>query len=373
MRDSIGTWMYRHPAAVYVCIILLQFVKNGVKIQPNFDVAITKIALNPFQSFDDLPLGAQYVTSSWFMPALLYFLRVSSETAMLWIHGAAAIGFFLVTYLNVRRFVPEASRLPAVVILGLLPSTASAFNWLGYDTIVLLLTSLLIAASHSFVLSLLFAVALGMQHFEIGLVSLLSWLFVSRCAPPEALLRKPRFFVSTAIGLAAGRLIVGLILASDEMSLRSNRLSIAQQLYRKALADFAVAPMAVLWSIFGVTSIYLAITFFSRNQFSYWIVPGAIIPWIAAGATLDSSRVGAVSVTLAVMGIVFASPSALLTVTQRFIFVMIALFLLIPRVWMWEGSYEPSCFTANVHALISQFRPKEPLIQSDCRLYWTNS
>jgi hypothetical protein len=358
---------------VYTSIILLQFVKHGFQLQPNFDVAVTKIALNPFQSFTDLPPGAQYVTSSWFMPAVLYFLRVSSETAMIWFHIAVALGYYVVTYLNVKRFVPDDSRLTAIVIIGLLPSTASAFNWLGYDTVILLLISLLIAASHSLILSFFVAIALGMQHFEIAVVSMLCWLIVSRGIATQSHLRTITFIVAAGLGLAMGRITVAVILASDTSASTSDRLDIAQQIYRKALANFAVAPMAVLWSTIGVTSIYLIITLASRKVTPLWILSGIIIPWIAAGTTLDSSRVGAVSVTLAIMATVFSSPHTLRAVPRYALFTMVVLFLIIPRVWIWEGAYEPSCFTANVHALISQFRPNGLLIESDCRLFWTDS
>lgn len=351
---------------------MLQFIKNGLMIQPNFDLAVTKIALNPFQSFSDYPSGARYVTSSWFMPAVLYFMRVSSQTAMIWIHVVAAVGYYVVTHLNIKRFVPEGSRLAAVVVLGLLPSTASAFNWLGYDTVVLLLTSLLISVSSSFFLSLIVSVALGMQHFEIAAVSLLCWFTVSRGLSRDSHLCRLKFFVAVGFGLILGRFIVGMILASDSASSEYDRLDIAQDLYRRALAHFVLTPGAVLWSIIGVTSLYIVRTVANRIVSPLWIVAGFAIPLIISGTTLDSSRVGAVSVTLAVTAMVFSSPQTLQTVSRGSLIAMLGLFLLVPRVWIWEGSYIPSCFAANIQSVMSQFSSVSPLVESDCRLFWND-
>lgn len=371
--NSIGAWMYRHPATVYVCIILLQVIKNGFMLQPNFDVAVTKIALSPFQSFDEYPPGARYVTSSWLMPALLYFLRVSSETVMIWLHVAAAFGYYVVTFLNIKRFVPEDSRLTAVVILGLLPSTASAFNWLGYDTVVLLLISLLIASSSSIALSFTVAVALGMQHFEIATVSLVCWFTVSRGILGTFRLRKLTFFCAVGLGLLVGRVVVGIILTGNQASAEMDRWDIGRQLYRRALADFALTPVAVLWSVLGLSGIYLSAMMFKRIHSPMWLVVGFSIPWIVAGSTLDSSRVGAVSVTLAVMAAVMSSPQTLQRIGTGSLLATIGLFLLVPRVWIWEGNYVPSCFAANVQSVVSRFTTISPLTESDCRLFWRDS
>lgn len=372
LGERIHSLSMRHCGIVYLFFISIQYLKNGYLLQPNFDIAISTLARDPFQTFESLPSGARYVTTSWLMPFLLNSARITSESMMVAAHWLAALLYLTVCYLIIRRISDLSVRLSAVVLLGVSPIIPASFNWLGYDTVTLLLLSLTVYFATHPPAVLAIATLLGMQHFEIGLTAALAWLLASRTLPESHTLRRSFYHLSMIIGLIAGRLLLIVVFAANGASMEGSRIEIARDLYRRAAAAFLSAPFSLLWSIFGVG--WFAIIFgVSKGALRIrWYIPALSLLFLVSGLTLDASRVAIVSSSLVVLGGVVLNEDLLAKIDRRFLYWSTITFLLVPRVWIWEGNFTGSCTPENVGKIFSSLFNHFGFVAQDCRVYWVS-
>jgi len=360
----------RHCGFVYVLFVAAQYLKSGYQLQPNFDVAVATLARDPFQSFESLPAGAHYVTTSWLMPFILHTIRIESEAMMVAAHWAVALMYLTVCYLLVRRIADCSVRLTAVVILGASPIIPASFNWLGYDTVTLLLIATIAYFARHRVAVFAIALLLGMQHFEIGTTAAVAWILVSRSLPESNLMRRISFHTSMVLGLLVGRLILILVFAANGASMEGSRIDTARELVGRATAGFLSAPFSLLWSIFGVGWFVIALGA-SKGVLNLRSAIAGLVTLVAiSGMTLDASRVGIVSSSLVVLGGIALNPELLTKIDRRFLGWLVVAFLIVPRVWIWDGNHTGPCTPENMGQVFAWLLRRIGFLAQDCRLYW---
>lgn len=364
----------RRPVVLFVTLAVCQLIKAGYQLQPNFDLAVTAMAQDPFTPFSTLPSGARYVTTSWFAPALMHFIGITSEFSLIVVHLVAAVAFLVSAYWCITKYVPTELHVRAVALLGIAPFVPASFNWLGYDTIALLLLTQLFVNSSRLWLLLPIAVALGMQHFEIGLVSTMAWLVGSRATQRQLPFARLRFFAVSLFGLVTGRLIVQYVAVSSGGSLAGDdRLGEAGRLLNRSLAGFLSEPLATTWSVYGALWIALIIAFERLEVRRVAIVAATLLPVAVSAATIDSSRVGILGASSVILGGVILNPAVLRVIGGRLLIVILLVFLLVPRVWIWDGTPRNSCFSENIAVIVDRTIGIDRFIATDCRIYYTNS
>lgn len=367
----IFNWCERHPLHFYGILIALQVVKNGVLLQPNFDLAVVAIARDPFQSFADFPDGARYVTTSFFMPLLLHTLGIESAGLMVAMHVIAAGSFLAVIYLCTRTLADASARMAALTFLGASPVIPASFNWLGYDTITLLLLALMVLAAGRLSVVFVLSILLGSQHFEIGLTALVAWGVASIAVPKKHPICRPRFVMVSLLGTVLGRISVALIHAMNKAPLQNDRIGTATNLYRRAVSAFVSEPFSLLWSILGIGWFALAVLLIKSKSYQRLaILASVVFLWLIAGSTLDASRVGIVSSFLLLFGLIVHNEDVLKSLRHKDILIALLVFILIPRIWIWEGNYTGSCLSENIAQFILPRFESPTWLAADCRLYW---
>ena len=367
---QVVAFAQRHTLVVFTCLVTAQLVKNGYQIQPNFDLAVTALAVDPITPFSTLPSGARYVTTSWFTPAFMHLLGITSESWLIGVHWTAAVGFLGSVFLCIRKYVSPDLQGRSAVVLGIAPFIAASFNWLGYDTVALLfMAQMLLHASRAW-LVLPISVALGMQHFEIGISSTLGLLVAARLVEERTPYVRPKFFLISIAGLIIGRLVVQVVAVSSGGSLSGDdRIGEAQRLLTRSLAGFLSEPLATSWSVYGALWIFLLI-FLARQTQHRWRLAGAIVLPIAIGSiTIDSSRVGILGASMFILGGIALNPTFLRKISQSLLLTVLLVFVVVPRVWVWDGTPRGSCFSANVAAIVDNGISLDRFTLADCRIY----
>ena len=304
----------------------------------------------------------------------MHVLGITSESVMIALHVLAAIAFMAVSYVVIRLNVPEKHRLAAVVILAIPPMIPASFNWIGYDSVTLLLLAVLVLAFRVPLIVGFVGVLIGMQHFEIGFVALICWGLASFGVDDGHPVRKRSSIVLGLIGMIGGRLFVVGVALSQGVPPENERYSAAARLYRRAFVTFISAPGLLLWSLFGVLWIVVIAGYAKSTWTRRWSTSAVVLLIAVATTILDSTRVGVVTASLLVFGLlvlnvkhleVFSSP--------RFIAAILLVFVLVPRIWLWEGVNQTPCTASNVWNVVDTFVDNDNLIAADCRLYWLDS
>jgi hypothetical protein len=325
--------------ASFVVTVLAIFVaKVGVTPIPNFDVAIVGLTGNPLVAPLGGDPGASYLMSNWLGPAVLHVLGVMSERALFVVYAGLSLVFVLLVARLLWRSMDERCARRALVVFLALPVAAVPFFWVGYDslTLVLLVGILLAARSDAVVVAL--GVLGGMQHAEIVVVcALLGLVYLSLVRAEE----RPagigrRTMVVAILGAVVGRAALEVLFRARGIEV-SSRAQEAFDNLSAAPAQFVGAFVLVVLSGVGVGWVVLMLGW---RTHVVGVVASGVPLVLALGVSvisLDQTRVFALVSLYVVLMSVAMSARCMSRVSVRMVGVVVALFLLYPGIWVWEG------------------------------------
>jgi hypothetical protein len=158
-------------------IALLIFIKVGVWYIPNIEMSLA-IAQNPFIN----PFGDprdHYLLGNWASNYLAWLLHATKWLSFFLYHFAFSLGFsFLFLGLVLRRLEGDAIR-KSLILFCILPVSATAYFWVGPDSVTLFFLLLPFIFPTSLVTTILCGLILGLQHFEQSVIGVgaLAWLY----------------------------------------------------------------------------------------------------------------------------------------------------------------------------------------------------
>ncbi|QIK74308.1 hypothetical protein [Nocardioides piscis] len=323
-------WLF---TAILIGVILL---KTGVWWIPNLSLSIMA-AQNPFADPNFADPNADYLFWNWLAMFLAWALGATSFAPYFLLHLGFAVAFEIVMFALLLRRLPRDLGRSAAVIFATLPVSGTAYFWVGMDGLTLLLTALvLVAASHQWAV-LTLGVLLGMQHFEQGVVAagaLLVSLLMARWVGKQV-----QFPLSSAfallIGLLLGKGALIAIFSAHDIEVESRTFWLRTNVVM-VIDQFAFHWQWVLFATLGLGWLVI-LRSFDLGRDAFPLLSGLAVALALLPIVGDQTRVVA-STSLLVLGVFVLLDEQLLRSYQRIeVAALLAVWLLVPYVWVWGG------------------------------------
>ena len=350
--DAIETFIYRCRRSWLIAALLtLSFVKTGVWYMPNFD-GWKSMRLDPFHNPFTSP-DAHYLFWNWLGPFLAWRFRIHNDQSFLYFHLLFSIAFTAAFVWFIFRNFEERVARTSLILFVAIPASATAYFWIGMDSITLTLIMLILASRNHMFISLLLGVALGMQHAEQGFfafAALLCALVFSTFMKYRVVFSVPWAAASLA-GVLVGKLILILVFRHYGIQVNSGRPYYLRQYGQMYATMFYYHFQYIVWSVLGVGWIAIA-KYAERGK--------EALPFLACllGLLLmlpiigDETRVLAIMTFPLVAAYLLLNPDFLLSLNGRFVSWIFGLWLVVPWPWAWGGRPLVSIFPYNIAYLL---------------------
>lgn len=249
---------------VLAVLFAIMLVRTGIWYIPNLEQA-RAIAVNPFVNPFTNPYS-QYLYWSWLGPFLAWLIGAQSSLGFFLFYFAFAVAFTLLFVVIALSRLPGHTARAAIILFAVLPVSATAYFWVGYDWLTLFLMLLGLTYQHHVSVTLVAGVALGMHHFEQGALAASGLLFANGLSRAVALHEDRRqrqrrhawsgehsiqFPVLFLVAVIAGKLILIGLFEHFGATVNSGRLLYLADAH-PAVKSFAFHVHSSVWSILGL-------------------------------------------------------------------------------------------------------------------------
>ncbi len=346
----VWTWVQALPAPVCVAMLFaVLMIKVGTWVIPNIEMS-TRVSQNLHgMPFDD-PL-AQYIVWNWLGPAIAHLVHATTVTRYIALHyvflAVAFFGYLAVLLQRCRRDARDAHF--AALLFFCMPVAASVWYWVGMDALTFGTMAALVLSRKRPIASLLLAIALGMNHFEQGLVAFVLLLVASTLAQRsgEALAATPRWCLLVLSGIVAGKVLliawftVNALMPHDRTTWTGAYLPILVRCW-------VTHPDAIVYSILGVGWIVAAMAWSRIPRLRSALVVPLVMAIALTVVVGDETRVAALVVFPMMHFILIENPSVHQIATQHERGVLTIAFVVVPWIWCWGGIPQSSAFGYDV-------------------------
>jgi hypothetical protein len=250
---SIENLIYSSRRSLFIATgLLLSLVKTGIWYMPNLD-EWRATAVSPFKYPFKEP-GTDYIFWNWLSPFLAWLLRLNGEHSFFYFHLGFSIAFTVTCITLFFARLDEKIARTAFVLFLALPASATAYFWVGMDSVTLLLLALLLAFPNRLAVALLLGIALGMQHFEQGVFAIggvAASLLLSRAYKSDVGYSFS-WAATSFFGVGLGKVALAQIFRHFHTYVNSGRLYYYHQFGHWMLVLFAYHFQYILWSVLGV-------------------------------------------------------------------------------------------------------------------------
>lgn len=317
---------------------LISFFKTGIWYIPNIEFS-RLIAQNPFANPFSDP-NAHYLFWNWLGPFIAWALGAKSKWAFFMLHFAFSLAFSLLFIKIIFSRLPEKIARSSFVIFSILPVSATAYFWVGTDSITLFLMLLAFAYPEYIVVTLLSGLALGMQHFEQGFFAAAGLLFATLLSRKHGddVGVSIKFCGALLLGIVAGKLILFGIFRYHSIEINSGRIHWLREHVRLLLSQFFFHFHYIVWSVLGLGWL-VALRFIDSSE------RGKTTPFFVAllGLCLllpvsgDQTRVLAIITFPLITAYWLLNKSFLEKITEKEISLVFLTWAIMPWGWVWEG------------------------------------
>ena len=350
--DVLERLLYRSRRTLLIAgLLVLSFVKTGVWYMPNFD-GWKSMRLDPFHNPFTDP-SANYLFWNWLGPFLAWRFRIHNSQSFLYFHLCFALAFTATYIWFVFANLDERDARTALILFVALPVSATAYFWIGMDSITLALMMWILCSRKYLLLSFLFAVALGMQHAEQGTVAfaaLLGALILSTLMKFRPEMTKSWAAVSL-VGVLTGKLLLILIFHHYGIQVNSGRPYYLHKFGEIYAILFYYHFQYVLWSILGVGWIAVA-KYAERGKSAVPLLLMLLGLMLLVPIVGDETRVfGIVSFPL-LAAYLLLNRDFVASLSGRFVSCLFGMWVLVPWPWVWGGRPLVSIFPYNIAYLL---------------------
>jgi len=346
--DVIERFVYHSkPSRLIALALAVSFIKTGIWYMPNLE-DWRAISLNPFRNPFTEPIS-RYLFWNWLSPFLAWRLGIRSEQSFLYFHLLFSVAFTCTFIAFVWSHFEERDARTSLVIFLALPVSATAYLWVGMDSVTLALMLLLFVVRRHLWLTLVIGVLLGMQHFEQALVafgallvaSFLSFVLNTKSEYPI------RWAITSLVGVVLGKVVLILTFSHFGIDASFGRLYFLQQFYRLYISFFYYHFQYIVWSVLGVGWIAVA-KYAERGKIAlpFLIVLSGLLlllPFVG-----DQTRVLSIVTFPLVATYLLLNPGFLQSLNGRFVSAIFGIWLLVPYPWEWGGKPLVSIFPYDV-------------------------
>jgi hypothetical protein len=353
-------FIFAAPAwQLITALLLIMLVKTGVWCIPNLDKS-RLIAQDPFLNpFSDPYLQTLYW--NWLGPFLAYLLGAKGRWSFFALHLLFSAGFTALFIRTAFRHLSDRAARVSLILFAALPVSATAYFWVGPDSLTLLLMMAALAAAgrqqqHKAVPPLL-GVALGLQHFEqavLGFAGLLLALIIRhRQRGDLCTYDRLRWVLALLTGILIGKLVLMAMFHLLDAGVSYGRLQWLIEHHRILLEKFLLHTGQILWSSLGLGWLVLLKQVDEEPACAYFLVPLSLLMLLLV-ISGDQTRVFAItSFPLLCTFWLLESDGPLARLSDRFVAWLFLGWLVVPWSWVWAGEPKWSVFPYDILYLLN--------------------
>jgi hypothetical protein len=263
--------------------------------------------------------------------------------------------------------LPDHTARAAIILFAVLPVSATAYFWVGYDSLTLFIMLLGLAYQQYTLVTLLAGVALGMHHFEQGILAT-AGLLLANCLSRTAALREDRrqshncdhsvqFPVLLLVAVIAGKLILTGLFNYFGVTVNSGRLIYLTDVH-PAVKAFAFHIHYAVWSILGLGwLVALRYLDLGRQAIPFFVTLFCLLLLLPISG--DQTRIlGIITFPLIAEYWLF-NVTFLTQLTKKELAAIFVAWVLMPWAWTWSGipkwSVFPYAIAYVLHRLFGWF------------------
>lgn len=353
LLDPVERFIFDSPRRRFIATLLVvSLCKTGIWYIPNTGLS-RLVALDPFTNPIADPY-AHYLYWNWLGPYLAWLIGATGRYSFVVFHLAFAIAFTsLATFAFFDR-LPEREARIAFLVFTALPVSGTVYYWVGMDAVVLFLMLVPLVFSKSRLVPLLAGIALGMQHFEQGLVAgvVLSITIVvarrMRLEPPYPL----RFATAWICGTGIGKLTLIALFAHWNAKVNNGRLVLFGHEFETLLLEAVFHVQVIVWSMLGVGWLVLLVYVDRLRSQAIPLCTGLLLCMPFLVLAQDETRVMSIITFPLLAGYWLFDGSALARVSAREAALLLVAWLLVPWSWTWLGIPRWSALPYDVYWLL---------------------
>lgn len=351
--SKVEKFIFESPAwKLIFAILILAVFKTGIWYIPNLG-SVQLIAQNPFVNPFPDP-NAHYLFWSWLGPFLAWVIGATSKWKFFAFHLFFSVAFTLL-YIRIafNSFSNKLAR-SSLILFSVLPVSATAYFWIGPDSLTLFLMILAMAFPKSFFLTTLIGVLLGMQHFEQSFFAVAGLLFATTISYKQnyRLEYSLNFCFSLLFGVILGKVILVIIFSHYSIDVNSGRMYFLMEHIHSLLSQFFFRFHYIVWSILGLGWL-VALRFCDLGKISAPFMVTLFGLCLLLPVSGDPTRVLAIITFPLVSSYWLLNQDFLEKLTKREISLLFATWALMPWGWVW-GTPKWSVFPYDVAFILHQ-------------------
>lgn len=339
----VQNFVFERPLwQLILTIALLIFIKVGIWYIPNIEMSLA-IAQNPFiNPFED-PRD-HYLLGNWASNYLAYLFHATKWLSFFLYYLAFSLGFSFLFLGFVLRHLEGDSIRKSLILFCILPVSATAYFWVGPDSVTLFFLLLPFVFPVSLVITILCGLILGLQHFEqsaIGVGALCLALYINgRSKQPLALTYKLRFALTLLAGIGLGKFALNTFFSLYQIQVNSGRWYVLiQNLFHGGfdlLGNFFLNWQTIIWGMLGLGWVVVfRLMDLGSGTKSFFIALGCLVLLIPLVG--DQTRVGAITTLPLLLVFCLSNPTFLNKLSKRFVAGLFGLWVLMPWAWVFLG------------------------------------
>ncbi len=330
---------------ILILLLLISLFKNGAWYHPAL-WNMLEIAKNPFENVFGSNINKYYLYSSWLSPYLAYLLGIKSKLYFFIFHLFLAILYLILTINLIKKNVKTENLKKSLIIFFIFPVSMTSFYWVGYDSLILLLMTLSLYNNRNYLIILLCSVGIGLQHFEIGVVSIFIISIASileKSFYKEVKKIKISFFFITIfiIGLLLGKIILYKIYSTEGFV--DGRLNWISDALLHLFYNFYFNFYNIFWFALGAGwLIIIHYYFYQKKKWPFLISLFTLIfvlPFVD-----DHSRVFSSCSFMLIMIYIICNNELLDTISINQLSLFFLIWVLLPYSWVWQGDLRSTMF-----------------------------
>ena len=370
LLEPVDRFIFESSRRRFVSVLLVaSLCKTGVWYIPNIEVSRT-IALDPFSNPIANPF-THYLYWNWFSPFLAWLVGATGSRSFVFFHLAFAVAFTALATFAMFDRLPERQARVAFLIFCSLPVSGTVYYWVGMDAVVLFLMLVPLVFSKSWLVPFLAGIALGMQHFEQGVVAG-GVLFVTVVVASRMRLEapySPRFAVAWICGAIVGKLTLIALFARWGVNVNNGRLVLFGHEFQTLLLEAAFHFQVIAWSMLGVGWLVLLAYVDRLRSRAVPLVVGLLLCLPFLVLTQDETRVISIITFPLLAGYWLFDREVLARVSEREASFLLVAWLVVPWSWTWLGIPRWSAMPYDVYGLLSALFGPFPPIPEGVRLF----
>ena len=330
--------------------IFIELMKVGVWFMPNLGSS-RLVSQHPFSNFfQNIDM---YIIWNWLSPFMAWCFGLNGEISFFLFHLFCSFLFTLVFIALLFRKLPDSTARKSLMIFLILPVSGVSYYWVGMDSVTLLLMTAALFISKSLIVSFVFGVLIGMQHFEQGLVGfsgLFFCLFLDYFRNREGKISMIKA-LSILFGVLMGKVTLYQIFEFNHMNVDLNRIDWLQENLSRLMREFSMHFQAIVWSVLGLGWL-VALRFFDlrSRSYSFFISLGSfmlLLPFIS-----DYTRVMAL-ITFPLISVYWLMNAEFLEkLSLKEVSSLFLLWVIMPWSWMWGETARGSVFSYDLIFLL---------------------